>query len=639
MKYRGIALVALLLSTVLLLMPALSGGFIFDDYPIFAENPAIHIAGWHWQDWQQVWAWSHDNIQRPLTMLSFALNYAFGSGIWGFKASNLGLHLVNVVLVWMLVRKLLRAAWKLQDNESGALADYWAMGVSAAWAIHPLQISAVMYVVQRMELLGFSFVLLALLAYWKARQQQIAGRRGWPWLLVCAALVLIGYEAKETTALVPGYALLLELTLLRFAAATPSTSLRWKLVNASGCVAAVLLLIFYLLPHYAIPAAYAGRDFDAWQRELTQLRALSMYLGWSILPLPNQLYFYYDNYPASTGLLHPATTLLGGLFLLGLLVVAAVMRRRRPLLTLGIGWFFVAHALTSSPIALELVFEHRNYPALLGPLLAVTDLLWLLRARANPRLPALLACVLLINLGFMTVLRAATWGNPLLLATTLAKTNPGSSRAALDLARRYVAMAQDNPQSPLYRLGIQELERASRLPGSSILPEEALLIQAANHPVQDNQAHWASLQEKLRTQVMVSDTYAALFGLQQLSLKGSQAIDAKQLAGAYEIAIARNPSRISLHVQYADLASVALNDQALAVKQWLEAVQLQKAPIPYAIELANYLVDNQRGQEALAIIARVDSGSATPAEKAQLDELRIKAGRVTAPATGHVSAS
>ncbi|MGC1549936.1 MAG: hypothetical protein WA777_15545, partial [Rhodanobacter sp.] len=587
---RTLPALGLLALITLVFWPALSGGFVFDDYPIFAENPIIHVTGWHWQAWQQIWAWSHINIQRPLAMLSYALNYALGSGTWGFKATNLAIHLLNTVLLLLLTRRLLSAGWSSCSDKDVDIqrrhTDYWALGIATAWAIHPLQISAVMYVVQRMELMGFTFTLLALLAYWHVRQQQLTGQRSWPYLLLCSALTVIGYYFKETAVLVPGYALLLELTVLRFAADRPLLGRTWKITYAIGCLMALTVFVFYLLPHYATTAAYDGRDYTAWQRELTQLRVLPMYLGWCVLPLPDQLHFYYDNYVASSGLLHPITTLLGGLLLLCLLGLAIAMRHRRPLLALGIGWFFMAHALTSSPLPLELVFEHRNYPALFGVLLAVTDLLWLATRHLHPRLPAILASIFILNLGFLTALRAATWSSPLQLATALADSNPGSMRAALDLARRYVAMSQNDPSAPLYSLGIKELERATKLPTSSILPEESLLIQAANHPGMASQPWWSSLQRKLQTRPMGPDAYHALFGLFEASVGGNTGIDAQQLARSYEIAIARAPSRIGLHVQYAELAGSALHDPTLAIEQWKQALQLQKDVPGYANQLA-----------------------------------------------------
>lgn len=600
------ALVVLAL-VALALWPALTGGFIFDDYPIFVENPAIHVTGWHWAEWQRAWTWSHINIQRPLAMLSYALNYALGNGTWGFKFTNLLIHLFNTALVLLLARRLLGACWPSRSGEeAGAHArqlDWWALGIAAAWAMHPLQVSAVMYVVQRMELMGFSFVLMALLAYWHARQLQQDGQRSWPWLLLCTVLIAVGYGAKETAVLVPGYALLMELTVLRFAAASPLTSRRWKLFYIAGCIAASLVFALYLLPHYATAGAYAGRDFSAWQRELTQLRVLPLYLYWIVWPAPGHMVFYYDNYAASTGWLHPATTLLGGLFLLGLLGAAVALRKRRPLLALGIVWFFMAHALTSAPINLELVFEHRNYPALLGVVFVLADLAWSATRRSRSIVPALVACALILNLGYLTMLRASVWGNGQMLATTLVDTNPDSARAAMDLARRYMAMSGDNPNMPLYSLSIRLLEHATTLNTDSPLAEEALLLEAAKNPQLPTQPWWDSIKHKLQTRPLTSDTWRALSQLMTERVGGNTHIDAQQLAEAYAIAVSRAPWRSSLHAEYAELAGAVLHDTSLAIEQWQQALSHDSDIGNYASRLAEYLVKQKRPQEALAVIS------------------------------------
>ncbi|MBA2077897.1 hypothetical protein [Rhodanobacter sp. PCA2] len=604
--YRTLFVFSALLLITAAFWPALPGGYIFDDYPIFAENPAIHVSGWHWAEWHRVWTWSHINIQRPLAMLSYALNYALGNGIWGFKFTNLLIHLFNTVLVLLLARRLLAAGWPApagdDDKAHWRSLGGWALGIALAWAIHPLQVSAVMYVVQRMELMGFSFVLLALLTYWRARQLQLAGRRGWPWLLLCGVLVVVGYGAKETVVLVLGYALLIELTLLHFAAGKPALSRAWKVFYTVGCLCAATAFLFYLLPHYATAAAYAGRDFTAWQRELTQLRVLPLYLYWSVLPLPSHLVFYYDNFPASTGWLHPATTLYGGLFLLVLIGVAVAIRKRRPLLALGIAWFFMANALTSAPIALELVFEHRNYPALFGVVLALADLVQWITQRSRSRVFILVACVLILNLGVLTALRAATWGSKLLLATTLVDYNPGSARAAQDLARSYMAMSGGNPDSPLYSLSIQQLERATKLSTDSPLAEEALLLEAANNHGLSTQLYWDSFKRKLRTRPLIPDTYLALNKLMTERTGGNVGIDAHQLAEAYAIALSRTPKRASLHAEYAELAGAVLHDAPLAIDQWQQTLVLVPDVRQYATRLADYLVEQQRLREAVAVI-------------------------------------
>ena len=626
---RFFLIAGMLALTVLALYPATLGGFIFDDYPIFAENPAVHISGWHLQPWEQLWNWSRANVQRPIAMFSFAANYALGASVRGFKLTNLLIHLVNALLAYALAHQLLKRAWA--KDATHRQIELAALAIATIWAIHPLQVSTVMYVVQRMELLGFTFVLLALLCYWHARQQQQAQQRAWPWLLLCAGLTAVGYYAKETAVLIPGYALLIELTILRFAASSARTTRLWKVFYACGCALALAIFLGYLLPRYANTAVYEGRNFTAWQRELTQLRVLPMYLGWSALPLPNLLHFYYDNYPASSSLVHPVTTLLGGLFLATLLGLAVAIRHRRPLLALGIGWFFMANALTSSPIPLELVFEHRNYPALFGVLLALADLVWLACRKVSPSMPAVIALVLIFNFGFLTFLRASTWSTPLQLAITLTDYNPGSARAALDLARRYVSMSGDNPDIPVYWLGIKELERAAQLPDSSILPEEALLTQAANHPGLDSQVWWDSLQEKLRTHTMGPETYLALGGLLQNKLYNHVDIDAQQLAHAFEIAIARHPERVSLHAQYAELAGIALKNPTIAIEQWQAVLGLEKHTPGYAAQLANYLIDNHRDREALAVIDKAQALEPDLLNDAALITLRAKAQKAMEP--------
>ncbi|MEO5829934.1 MAG: hypothetical protein ABIQ36_05140 [Rhodanobacter sp.] len=597
LKLCAIALIAIVL------WPALSGGFIFDDYPIFVENPAFHVSQWNWQAFHDVWFWSQANIQRPLAMLSYAVNYAAGGSIWGFKALNLAIHLLNTALLAVLCTRLLRCGWAPRDPDDASAHERrtstWAWLLATAWALHPLQISTVMYVVQRMELLGFTFTLLALLSYWHARQLQLRDGRGWPWLLLSVLLIAVGYFAKETTVLVPGYALLLELTLLHFGAARPSVKRNWKWLYAVGCLAAIAVFAFYVLPHYVLGSgAFSGRPYTAWERELTQLRALSMYIGWSVLPLPGQMHFYYDNYLVSTGWLAPATTLAGGLFLSCLLGLAAAMRLRRPLLALGIAWFFMAHALTSAPLPLELVFEHRNYPALFGILLALTDLLRLATRHAHPRLPAILATIFLATLSFFTVLRAATWGNPLQLAMTLVHDNPTSPRASYDLARLYMDLSHDNPQSPLFTRAIRELERGAALPNSSPLPEQALLLTAASEGVPAQTEWWQSLFHKLRTRPLGPQEYRALQGLASRAVEDKVDLDPQRLSEAYQIALEKSPNYAALHVQYADVASVLMHDQPLALRHLQTAIDINKNGPDYAHRLIGYLLANGRLEEA-----------------------------------------
>lgn len=622
-----LALCALALVT-LVLWPGLSGGFIFDDYAILVDNQALHPAHWNWLAWQSLWHWSQADIQRPLALFSYALNVVAGSTAWGFKATNLAIHLFNTLLVLWLARQLLFATWPATDDNHATAhrrqLEHWALGIATAWAIHPLQVSAVLYVVQRMELVGFTFSLLALLAYWRARQNQLSNCRSWPWLLGTLAAVVLGYGFKETTILVPGYALLLEFTVLHFAASSRITQRGWYLFYGLGVLAAVVLFFGHLVPHYA--NGFDGRPFTAWERELTQLRALVMYLRWSVLPLPGQLHFYYDNYTLSTGWLQPTGTLVSGLLLLALAGLAVAVRKQRPLFALGIGWFFMAHAITSAPLPLELVFEHRNYPALFGIMLALADLLWLITRKNHSRLATLLATVFVASLGFTTLLRAATWGKPAQLAITLAHDNPTSPRASHDLARLYLAASKTAPHSPYLPLAIKEFERGAALPNSSPLFEEALILIAARHNAPIQQAWWNGLLHKLQTNPLGPQEFTALNNLATQRVNGTlQSIDARQLQRAYEIVIERQPEHITWRTQYADLASLVLHDPHLAIQQWQQALRLSHNASVYAPHMAGYLIEQNRSQEALAVIAEAMALQPALQHDTRLQALRAKA--------------
>src|SRR5678809_321450 len=93
-----------------------------------------------------------------------------------------------------------------------------ALWVTAAWALNPINLMAVLLVVQRMESLCHTFVFAGLWLYLVGRTQLMAGERGWMALLAgLLGGVALGVLAKESAVLLPLYALALECTVLGFA--------------------------------------------------------------------------------------------------------------------------------------------------------------------------------------------------------------------------------------------------------------------------------------------------------------------------------------------------------------------------------------------------------------------------------------
>lgn len=586
--------------------PGLSGDFLFDDYPNILTNDRIHAKDWSWHSLvQAAQGFAPGLYGRPLATIGFAVDYLIGGKApWGYKLHSLLVHLLNALLVQVLVIRLLslpRAQFPGDQRDRAIVA----FTIALLWAVHPLQVSSVLYIVQRMETLATTFVLLALLAYLRGRRAQIHGEGGWPWVVVSMLLAGAGMLSKEVAVLFPAFALALELTLLGFDARAERTRRTLKGVYAIGLSIALGIFVAWVLPRYTSDLAYSGRDFNLEQRLLTQLRVLPMYLGQMLLPLPDTLTFYYDALPVSTGWLKPPTTLLGGVLLAALLGTAWRVRQSAGLFSLGVFWFFAAHAITSNVFNLELAFEHRNYFALLGVLLASLWLVQRVPMRDGPALKYVAVAIAVIAFGFLAVIRTATWGDPVQLASDLAAKSPDSPRASSDLGAVYLGVAQNDPRSPFFTFAMHEFERGAHLPNSSPLPEQALILMAATtgQPVKDE--WWDRLVHKVQTRPTSPQELMAVTGLMKQRYRGIP-LDDRQLTRAFAALVQRDP-RPELHVQFGDYALKYLNDEQLADEQFVAAVDSsRKGAVDYSLKIVGALTADGRIRQAQAMLQRMD---------------------------------
>lgn len=588
-RTTGALCLALLILGLVAYWPGLHGGFIFDDFPNLVADPDWKIRSLDLIELRRAtFNGVSSSVGRPLAMLSFALNHYFtGLDPFWLKATNLAIHLGNTLLVFFLCVRVFALAGTIDNRRVGRFA---AFIVAAAWAVHPLQVSSVLYVVQRMELGSQGFVLLALMAYLKGRELQIAGSRGWPWLAAAGLTTLAGLGFKESALLVPGYACLLELCALRFRGADGQRSRLWVGAYSVGIAVAMIGFFAVLLPHYLQPRMYAYRDFSLVERLLTQGPILVTYLGQILLPSPDRLVFYYDNYPISHGLLDPPWTLAAFALLSALLAIAAIAGRRWPLVTLGIGWFFLSHALTSNVVPLELAFEHRNYLALLGVLIAlVSPLAWLCR-NLNTDARVSLASLPVLALLALCLIQSHTWGDPMRLALALSTRNIDSPRASYELGKLLLEHARSDKNSPAWSLAHREFEHAASLPNSSPMAEQALIIMDGRTGQPIPAARWDSFRTKLARRQAGPQELAALKGVVNCRVKKRCTLDDQQLLLTFGVALQRNPRSGRIHADYANFAYNVLGDRELAVRVMRDAVRLGPDEPALRIGLAKFLL-------------------------------------------------
>lgn len=432
---RAIALVcfvALFGLMLVLYQPGFAGPFVLDDVLIF---PSTQLVSFDRESVLRALATHQSGIfGRPITILSFILNHQFlGPEPGGYKIINFAIHLFNTVLVFVLVRTLLGSM-----SDRGMLAASpdrtiaTALLVSAFWALHPLQVSTVLYVFQRFAILSATFSLLGLTLFVSGRHALATNGRGLVRLFVLLPLTLaLAIGSKESGALLILQIALVELVTFRLAAADA----RAKLALTVFLIASVLVpllagIIYFAARTELILEGYGSRDFTMADRLRTEAVAMMFYLKMILLPNLSDMSFYHDAFPRFRTFTLPVVLSIAVLTAMIVTVVAA--RRSALILALGIGLFLVSHILESTIIPLELVFEHRNYFAMLGIALPIA---WYLtgtglRAGTVPAgsLAAALMCLLLSG---QTVARVTEWSDELTLSAFAFENQPESLRVRM----------------------------------------------------------------------------------------------------------------------------------------------------------------------------------------------------------------
>lgn len=504
-------------------LPGLQGDFILDDGINILQNHLLRVEVFNVDDFINAALSFHDgNGSRALAMMSFAIDYWRAGGLDAavFKQTNLLIHAVTVFCVACFFVRLLRLGGV--DERHARLG---ALALALAWGLHPLQVSSVLYVVQRMQTLATLFVVLALWAYLGMRGAQLAGGRGRGQGIAMLVFWALALASKEDAALLPLYLIVFELTVLRFRAVLPDIQRGLKQSYLLIGVLGALAYFFVVVPHYWHWDHYPGRDFSSVERLLTQARVLCLYLGQIVLPWPDNLPFIYDGYAVSRSLWQPWTTLPALLAIAALLAWAFRWRNRRPLFACGVLLFFAGHVMTSNVIALELVFEHRNHFPLVGAVLAIGDLLVLAARRWQvtqaTRRGALVAIYAL--LAAATWVHAHTWGDSVRLGEKLVALSPDSVRAWTQLAGAHVDQYKVSKDPAALQQAIAVTERAFARLGSPTLASNLVIYKSLLGTVADQD--WAQLFVALRNSLADSRRHKAILWDLQNNVSRGFAID------------------------------------------------------------------------------------------------------------------
>jgi len=418
--------------------------FTLDDLHSFVKEPLVLNFTFSWEGLCGL-AKTKFGLYRFLPMLSFALDLQWGSGsLMAFHISNIIIHLLAILALFFLLNSLFKFIsydTRPSVTDLRSVSPIIIIVTVGFWALNPVQTNAVTYLVQRMTSMAALFYFLALGCYLRGRAEHLResfNKKVTVWYLLSFLSAACSFLCKENSATLPVVILLIEF--LFVCHGSLSKFLRKHKVL---CFLAMLCLpiIYYKLTGFA--NGYGGRHFTCSERLLTELRIVSSYIFLLLLPLPHFLNMEHDPV-LSTSLFNPVTTFTSLLFLLIIVVYAWRIRKRYPLVTFAVYWFFINLLIESSVVPLELEFEHRLYLPSVGfylifALLVVKGALLLLPVISDERnfrvLTVSLIIIAMSGLSLLTFKRNLVWQDTVSLYRDCVQKSPAKPRAHSNLAQ------------------------------------------------------------------------------------------------------------------------------------------------------------------------------------------------------------
>lgn len=424
-RTRSIWLVYLLLVVTTVGVYGQVGGFDFvglDDARYVTENAPV-LSGLTAEGF--VWAWTEAYAANwhPITWLSHMLDVElFGVDPGWFHLTNLGLHVLNALLLFGVLRRLTGALWP------SAL-------VAALFALHPLHVESVAWIAERKDVLACSFWLLTVWTYLGY------AARGGAWRYAAVALCLsVGLAAKPTLVTLPFVLLLLDYWPLGRMQGAPRVVRRHEHtivpVPPTRLFVEKLPLISLSLASSVVTylAQVAGGAISApghvpiLSRLTNAVSAYATYLLKTVWPSDLSMFYPLgEGWDAGWG----APAVLGSLVLLGAVSMFCLRwRRRYPFLV--VGWFLYLGTLVPMiglvQAGRQAMADRYTYISLIGVFIMLA---WggAELARARPRLRPLLVVLALgalVTCLPLTWYRASAWKN------------------SETLARRTLAVERDN---------------------------------------------------------------------------------------------------------------------------------------------------------------------------------------------------
>ncbi len=423
-QFNGAVLLAIFIIAVIVYSPAVRAPFYLDDNSRIVENSLLRSFS------SLKFLWEYDPL-RFIPHATFAINYYFnGIDPVGYHVGNIAIHILNTFIVFSLMKLLCGHGYLIKAIDKKYL-NCLAFAASFIFLLHPIQTSAVTYVVQRSTLLAATFYFSSVLLYilFKLKKSIVC----YIGSLICA---VTGVFCKPIIITLPFIIILCELFFLG--------NIEGKPKKRFLDVVPYLVIIFIAFAGYFFLSfnTFSFSHLATITREtiiisrssylLTQFNVLVTYIRLLFFPFNQNLDY---DYPIATNLFS-FPTVLSFLFLVFLILFAWNQRKKYPIISFCIFWFFLALSSESSifPIR-DVIFEHRLYIPMFGFSLFLPYCIFLIFK--NKRVACGSMAMIILIFSMLSYARNDLWSRKTDFLTDVVKKSPNKARTNLNLGAHY----------------------------------------------------------------------------------------------------------------------------------------------------------------------------------------------------------
>ncbi len=422
---------------ILLLLPVTFGvyvkvlyaDFVYDDIGFIVNNKAIQNFSSLSKFFTDPNIFTGSQVNggaknwRPVASLVFAVEYKLlGAHPFGFHLISIILHLINVVLVYFLIKKI-------TDNSGIAVM------VTSLWGLHPTLTEAVSWVSNQSSLIFLGFFLLAVLTilYYKERKNNFL-------LWISYLFFAVSLLTKETAL---GGIFIIPFIFAVSLKQQGTSGFRRVFTN---CFPFVLIGLAYFYARYTIIGALGDHALRGSFLENLMLVPAIFYQYIRLICYPVHLLLDYSNFPLPQSMADPRVIagFLSAIFLAAIVYLG--LKKSRYTFVIGVVWFlaFLSPVLQIIPFQ-DIVGERFLYAPLIGFFLALIlgfkELFFYIKKRFNLNLDNISIGVLLLMLSIFFVLtlsRNNDWLNSENLWLSVITIDDNNQRAYENLTAYYL---------------------------------------------------------------------------------------------------------------------------------------------------------------------------------------------------------